>query len=420
MENKTGKTIAIIIIVGTLVIVLCIIGFYIFDLDNPTKTFLRKVVFEENMTCLPSEKMIGINASGAICSYDLGQASSSGGAYVLDLSGLIPYTGATKNVGIGIYNLTANKIIANIFGTTGDDNMTITEDYINSSTGLVQLDDYIIQFFAPTAEGYFKNIISGPIEADTANGQFWVGTADGFDIALINGSYVTGITDRYMDFDVLDNSGTGWATVLRLYSNGNVTMIDGGNFYTSGNISTSKNLSVLGNVSIGGRINLTGDLHVDGNVSMKRPYGTFTDMNIQTIPVINTAYNMTFNFTEDTYLVRKYPDNYTFTTPISGDYLLEISIIAQTVTPGDRIYIWVRHNNIDIPRSTTLYDFKSANANTVIAVPFIIDLEANDNFSIQYAGTATDIKIMSYNKTAFAPETPGAIMTVSKISEITD
>jgi hypothetical protein len=301
------------------IVIFIVIIIWVFGGDKMTSNFIKKLIFndKENMTCDAGEKMVGLNASGAVCTFDYGSYSSGGGGGI---------------------------------GQEFDPLWSVNYTYFNNSW------------------------------SDTYN-------------STINISIINFINTK---LNISDWNATN--TSYRLNSNST--------FYE--NINMTKSL------------NITENLHVDGNVSMKRPYGTFTDMNIQTVPVINTAYNMSFNFTEDTYLVRKYPDNYTFTTPISGDYLITISILAQTSTPGDRIYIWIRHNNIDIPRSTTLYDFKSSNANTVIAVPFIIDLEANDNFSIQYAGTATDIKIMSYNKTAFAPETPGAIMTVSKISEITD
>jgi len=39
-----------------------------------------------------------------------------------------------------------------------------------------------------------------------------------------------------MDFNVLDDSGSGWANVMRLYANGSVNMLDGGNLETAGNI----------------------------------------------------------------------------------------------------------------------------------------------------------------------------------------
>ena len=134
-------------------------------------------------------------------------------------------------------NVYFNIINSSMLRTNGSDYLTIYDDTINSSSGILQLETEVVQLFAPNAQGYFESIITlGAIEAQTAEGHFNLGTSGGFDIALINGSYETGITDRYMDFNVLDDSGSGWANVMRLYANGSVNMLDGGNLETAGNI----------------------------------------------------------------------------------------------------------------------------------------------------------------------------------------
>jgi hypothetical protein len=119
-----------------------------------------------------------------------GYALNASNTNVANLS-YVPYTGANGNVNLGNYNVSSWAGIFNEIRTVGTDNLSIYEDRINSSSGIVWFEDGVTQLYAPTAQGYFNTIMSnGPIESDTAGGQFNLGTWDGFDIALINGSYV--------------------------------------------------------------------------------------------------------------------------------------------------------------------------------------------------------------------------------------
>lgn len=171
-------------------------------------------------------------------------------------------------------------------------------------------------------------------------------------------------------------------------------------------------------LDVNGTVNINGNLIVGGNVSIKRPYGMYSSTLNQTLAATGTAYNVSFNYTEDAYLITKTGDS-NFTFQQTGDYLIELSAIAQSTTPGSRVEIWVRKNGVDIPRSNTIYDFKAANSNTVISVPFIIDMNTTDVMQIMWAGSNTGIRLVTYPPTAYSPETPSIIMTINKISELT-
>lgn len=212
-------------------------------------------------------------------------------------------------------------------------------------------------------------------------------------------------------------------------------VIDDGTIWTTGTVDVSNNqnhstyinwndagghtwgVNTINDIQVKS-INATGNVVIGGNLSVKRPYGMFSSTQNQTVAVANTAYPMTFNWTEDNYLVYKSSDNANFSFSQTGDYLIELSIMAQG-SQGDRAYIWVQKNGVNVPRSTTLYDFKGTGANTVIAVPFIIDMNTTDKFRVMYAGSATTVKFPYYLNTTFAPETPSTIMTITKISELT-
>lgn len=168
-----------------------------------------------------------------------------------------------------------------------------------------------------------------------------------------------------------------------------------------------------------GFVNITNNLMVTGNLSVKRPYAMYSSTQTQTCAAANTAYPMTFNWTEDYYEIIKSNDNSNFSFQQSGDYEILLSIMAQSTSPGQRAYIWIQKNGVNVPRSTTVYDFKSTNSLAVIAVPFILDMNTTDIFRVMYAGDSTGINFPVVAATSFAPITPSAIITIAKLSEIT-
>lgn len=164
--------------------------------------------------------------------------------------------------------------------------------------------------------------------------------------------------------------------------------------------------------------NVSANLSVDGNTSFKIPYGTYTSMKTQTVGSTSIAYYMDFNTTEDSYLITKIGDT-NFGVVDGGDYMVNISIVGTSGTAGKKLNVWFRKNGVDIPRSNTPYQFKTNNSIAIISVPFILDLNSTDIFSVMYSADGTDVTLPTYNATVSppAPETPSSIMTIYKIGE---
>jgi hypothetical protein len=162
------------------------------------------------------------------------------------------------------------------------------------------------------------------------------------------------------------------------------------------------------------------NLIIGGNLSVKIPYGMFSSTQTQTLAVTNTAYPVTFNWTEDSYLITKSSDNANFSFGVEGDYSIILSAIASSSSPTTkRVEIWVQKNGVNVPRSNTIYDFKSVSSNTIIAVPFIIDMNTTDKFRVMWAGSDTGITLNYITNTSYSPETPSIIMTISRNSDVT-
>jgi hypothetical protein len=293
-----------------------------------------------------------------------------GGLPVSNLSSYVPYTGATGNVALGIYNLTTTGRVG--IGTT---NPTVALDV----TGRVQ------------ATASFKSTVASyaHIIMNTAKDGSW---------GKIQADSSPTIGTWSLAYSASDATAALGTPVLSWNNAGNVGI---------GTTTPSQKLNVVGNVNI------------TGNLSVKRPYAMFSSTETQTVPLIGTAYIMTFNWTENSWLVNKAVDNANISVMATGNYLIELSIMGISGTPNKHLEVWVQKNGANVPRSNTRYEFKGADAEAVLAVPFIIELNTTDIFRIMYAGDDNSIALPYTTNTSYSPETPSAIMTITKLSEMT-
>lgn len=181
----------------------------------------------------------------------------------------------------------------------------------------------------------------------------------------------------------------------------------------------AKDVVFTGDTTIVGNLNVTGNFVSTGNMSVKRPYGMFSDVTNQVVAVANTAYPVNFSTTEDSYEVYITSDRQNFSVAQNGDYLIELSAIADVDTPNKALELWPQINGVNVNRSNTKVVLPTATTATVISVPFILDLRTTDTFRIMYASDDAGSRLIYTDNTSYSPSTPSIIMTVSKISEIT-
>lgn len=186
----------------------------------------------------------------------------------------------------------------------------------------------------------------------------------------------------------------------------------------------ANSLNISQDANIYGDIHGFGNLIIEGNMSIKRPYGMFSSTQDQIIAVAETAYPITFNWTEDVWEITKSSDNSNFTVQVSGDYFIELSAIVVTDTNNKHIEVWLQINGVNVPRSSTRLEIENAGTEQVIAVPFILDMDAGDTFRVMYAsddaGSTLQYTASHGTGANTVPECPSIIMTITKISEITD
>ncbi len=110
--------------------------------------------------------------------------------------------------------------------------------------------------------------------------------------------------------------------------------------------------------------------------------------------------------------------NSRFTITKAGSYLITFSGVALCGTAGKRIEVWLKKNTAYVDNSNTVYTFKAANANTVIACSYIEHFAVGDYFEFWTWGDDTGAK---WDATAAAvgpvrPACPSVIITCNYLS----
>ena len=154
---------------------------------------------------------------------------------------------------------------------------------------------------------------------------------------------------------------------------------------------------------------------VGGAISQwQYPYGTFLTQSDQTLgvntPTVVTGWNETD--TNKTYLegTRLYVEE-------TGDYFLQFSaMLIKTNASSGTADIWVRKNGVDVPDSNTRVTLSGSNAEVVMAVGLVLDLDANDY--IQLVGSASSTNtLISHSPAGVGPAVPGIIATLHLVGK---
>jgi hypothetical protein len=143
-------------------------------------------------------------------------------------------------------------------------------------------------------------------------------------------------------------------------------------------------------------------------------YGYFYDTTTQTAASINTAYGMTFNSTG-------FSRGVTIGTPTSriyvdrpGLYNIQFSAQLDKISGGTAfIYIWLRHNGVDVDNSATQIRIQGNDAEIVAAWNFIEFMNAGDYFELMWSTDNTDCQLLATAASAPVPAIPSVILTVT-------
>jgi len=360
------------------------------------------------------------------------QASSSGGDFLWAVNG--------SDLADSSMIFTSDSLLG-INTTTPQNTLNVVGDTNSTGTGFF---GYIGSTIARITKGWFTELdVSGNITANALD----IGSASFVNLSKhsnIDGAVVGMLMTNPPNIEAphfwLQSGGPGQASGIArsfMIVNENATILNSENrsdcqtwadHYGTDLLIDCNTTTTGADLFVGDDAQIVGDMYannviINGSFSAKRAYGMFSSNESQVTIDADVAYPMNFSHVEDTYLVELI-NNENITVNDSGDYLIELSVIIITDSNNKHFSVWPQINGVNVPRSTTRLEIENSGTEQVIAVPFILDLEAGDNFRIMFlsddAGSST-VWTAGYGSGANAvPETPSIILTMTKISETTD
>lgn len=155
---------------------------------------------------------------------------------------------------------------------------------------------------------------------------------------------------------------------------------------------------------------------VTGAISQTNfPYGTWLTLADQTLGV-NTATLINGSWQEED-ANKAYLDGSKIYVEETGDYFLQFSaMLTKTTASSGTADIWIRKNGTDISSSNTRVTLSGSNAEVVMTVGLILDLDAGDYIQFVGSASATNTAI-SHSPAGVGPAVPGIIATLNLIGK---
>lgn len=158
---------------------------------------------------------------------------------------------------------------------------------------------------------------------------------------------------------------------------------------------------------------------IGGAISQSKwPYGTFIKPESQTVTAPNTATVVTGWQVEDANKSRA--SGTRIVVEESGDYLFQISTVftktGGALTTAD---MWLRKNGSNVSNSNTRVTISGNNAETVISVPFILDLNAGDYLEVAFSSPIDSTRITGFAASTLPtrPAMPAIIATLNLVGK---
>jgi hypothetical protein len=161
-----------------------------------------------------------------------------------------------------------------------------------------------------------------------------------------------------------------------------------------------------------------------GGLSINFPHGDFSS-NVSQTALANTPTRILLDTNEVSNDIT-FSSAGTITVKQAAVYNVQFSIEAQnTDTTIHTIYVWVRQNGIDVPRSASAWAVPNSHGGTpgyaVLAANFNLSMNAGDYVELWWAIRNTQVSILYQpaQTTPFAmPAIPSVIITVNYVSEL--
>jgi hypothetical protein len=153
-------------------------------------------------------------------------------------------------------------------------------------------------------------------------------------------------------------------------------------------------------------------------------YGAFSDYTNQTAAAINTGYPMRLGTTDLNNEVT-IQSNSRITFNFAGKYNLQWS--AQFVNPDTQehdVSVWLRRNGTNVVGSAGIVSVASrhggVDGHVLPSWNFVVEANANDYYEFVWSTTSTQISIVAFPASGFAPSTASVVVTATPVSAGSD
>lgn len=159
----------------------------------------------------------------------------------------------------------------------------------------------------------------------------------------------------------------------------------------------------------------SGEIFVRPTVEQERKYGNFYSDSNQTAAVINTAYAIRSpvrsfgkGFTVDS-------DKASLIANTSGLYNFNcnLQLISTNASQKD-VWVWLRKNDSDIPKTTRKVSIVGNNVATVFSAVHNVSMDIGDKVKHMWAASDIAVRLDAPAHAAFAPTTPSVIIDVTQ------
>jgi len=143
-------------------------------------------------------------------------------------------------------------------------------------------------------------------------------------------------------------------------------------------------------------------------------YGAFRDSTTQTAAAINTAYPITFGFTDTSVGANRGTPTSRIYVDRPAVYNVAFSLqLNKTTAAAKSVWVWLRLNGADIANSARQVTLAGTSAASVATSNFVLNMNAGDYFELVWSTDDTGCQIVAVAATAPVPAIPSAILTVT-------
>lgn len=158
---------------------------------------------------------------------------------------------------------------------------------------------------------------------------------------------------------------------------------------------------------------------IDYSLFTTRPHINLSDTSTKLISNTAAEYACTYDTQSDKVGITHTLGDSKIYVPATGIYLTAISALLSITSPPAALFdLWIKVNGVNVANSNTQMSISSTGLQLVMAVTFVLQLNANDYFEVFYHGSTNKVQMLAVAAQTgppVIPACPSIIVAVSKI-----